>query len=97
MQAKGYECLDAGKVSQDAKRVVVAAPFETYRVVDGLSAAPSGPAVAEVKPRESTPQTPAARRIGYRARQDASGRYVITPVYEQREETEPPGLTNSSK
>jgi len=86
MQAKGYECLDANKVSQNAKRIVVIAPFETYRVLDGLGATSArSAAVAEEKPQESIAEAPAAKKIGYRARLDANGRQVITPVYEHEQ------------
>lgn len=122
MQAKGYECLDANKVSQNTKRIVVIAPFETYRVLDGLGATPArstakaerydpsnrvelsaapnrSAAVAEEKPQESAPEAPAAKKIGYRARLDANGRQVITPVYEDdlKKEADSSRLANSSK
>lgn len=122
MQAKGYKCLDANKVPQSAKRIVVIAPFETYGVADGLraastrsaataerydlsnrvqiSAAPArSTAVAEEKPQESAPEAPAAKKIGYRARLDVSGRYVITPVYEHdlKKEADSSRLANSGK
>jgi hypothetical protein len=105
MQAKGYECLDANKEAQNRKRIVVIAPFETYRVLDGLGAAPArstakvephdsdnrvelsaapdrNGTTAEEKPQEILVEAPAAKKMGYRARLDANGRYVITPVYE---------------
>ena len=122
MQAKGYECLDVNKVSQNTKRIVVIAPFQKYGVLDGLGAVPArsttvaerhdpsnrvelsadpnrSAAVAEEKPQESDPETPAAKQIGYRARLDANGRYVITPVYEheQKTKTDSSRLANSGK
>jgi hypothetical protein len=100
MQAKGYKCLDASKVSRGAKQIVVIAPFETYRVLDGLSAAPAlSTAVVQDQPQENTASTPARRPIGYRARQDATGKYVITPVYEERqtEKTDSAKLADSGK
>lgn len=116
MQAKGYECLDANKVSQNTKRIVVIAPFETYGVLDGLGAASAhsmakteqndlnnrvessaasdrSPAVTQEKPQENiAEETPTAKKLGYRARMDANGRYVITPVYDNdlRKEADSP-------
>jgi hypothetical protein len=105
MQAKGYECLDSNKVSQNTKRIVVIAPFETYGVLDGLGAAPAhsmakteqndlnnpvepgaasdrSATVVQEKPQESiAEETPTAKKLGYRARMDANGKYIITPVY----------------
>lgn len=100
MQAKGYECLDANKVSQDTKRIMVTAPFETYWALDGLKGTPAGnTAVSQAKPAENDRQTPAARQIGYRARLDAAGKYVITPAYEheQKKERDSSGLASSGK
>lgn len=106
MQAKGYECLDVNKISQNTKRIMVVAPFETFAVLDGLDTAPAhsmakteqndinnrvelsakadhSPTATQEKTQESVvEQTPTARKLGYRARLDANGRYVITPVYE---------------
>jgi len=100
MQAKGYECLDANEGSQDTKRIMVTAPFGTYWALDGLKGTPAGNAAAsQAKPVENDRQAPAARQIGYRARLDAAGKYVITAVYEhdQKKETDSPGLANSGK
>lgn len=100
MQAKGYECLDANKVSQDTKRIMVTSPFGTYWALDGLKGTPAGnTAASQAKPAENDRQAPAARQIGYRARLDAAGKYVITPVYEQeqKEERNSSRLANSGK
>jgi hypothetical protein len=100
MQAKGYKCLDASKVSRGAKQIVVIAPFETYRVLDGHSTAPaSDTAVAGQQLQQSSPDTPTPQPIGYRARQDATGKYVITPVYRQRqtEKTDSAKLADGGK
>jgi hypothetical protein len=100
MQAKGYEYLDANKISQDTERIMVIAPFETYWVLDGLGVTPGGgTAVSAEKPQGNTPEAPAGRPIGYRARLDAAGKYVLVPVYkqEQTEEKGSSGLANSGK
>jgi len=100
MQAKGYECLDADKVSPGMERIMVMASFETYWLLDGLEAAPAGGTVAaQEEHQESVPETPEAKPMGYRARLDENGKYTLIPVYEheQTQEASSLGLANGGK
>lgn len=86
MQAKGYECLDANKIAPDVERITVMVSFETYWVLDGLEAAPTGGAVAaQDEQRQSVPETPEAKPVGYRARLDENGKHTLIPVYEHEQ------------
>lgn len=88
MQARGYECLDAGKASPGLKRIMVRASFGTYWVMDGLSTASTQSQTAAARQQEpqeqqqSVPETPPAKPIGYRARLDENGKHTLIPVYE---------------
>lgn len=88
MQAKGYECLDAGKASAGLKRIMVRASFGTYWVADGLSAASAESRTVAARQQEpqqqqqSVAETSQAKPIGYRARLDENGKHTLIPVYE---------------
>jgi hypothetical protein len=91
MQAKGYECLDAGKASAGLKRIMVRASFGTYWVMDGSSVAPTESQTVAVKREEpqqqpqSVPETPQPKPIGYRARLDENGKHTLIPVYDNEQ------------
>lgn len=91
MQARGYRYLDANKLPQNRKRIMVVAPFQKYWAVDGAGAASEDRKVlAEQKPQENNPDPHVRKRIRYQARKDASGElikdasgnYIFAPVYE---------------
>lgn len=92
MQARGYRYLDANKLPQNQKRIMVIAPFQKYWVVDGAGAASENRKIlSEQKPQENNPDPHARRRIRYLVRKDASGKlmkdtsgnYIFVPVYEE--------------
>lgn len=91
MQAKGYQYLDANKLPQNRKRIIVVAPFQKYWAVDGAGAASEDRKVlSSQKPQEKSPDPHMRRHIRYRVRKDASGElmkdasgnYIFVPVYE---------------
>ena len=91
MQTRGYRYLDANKLPQNQKRIMVLAPFQKYWAVDGAGAASEDHKVlAKQKPQENNPDPHVRRRIRYQVRKDASGElmknasgnYIFTPVYE---------------
>lgn len=94
MQAKGYECLDANKLSPGTKRITVMASFGTYWVVDGLEAAPAGQrSAAQQEQHEGVVEPSQAKPVGYRARLDETGKHTFVPVYEH----EQAGETSSAR
>ena len=95
MQERGYRYLDANKLPQNQKRIMVVAPFQKYWAVDGAGAASEDRKVlAEQKPQENNPDSHVRRRIKYKARKnasgelikDSSGNYVFEPLYEEQQE-----------
>ena len=95
MQARGYRYLDANKLPQNQKRIMVVAPFQKYWAVDGAGAASEDRKVlAEQKPQENNPDPHVRKRIRYQARKDASGElmkdasgnYIFAPLYDEEQQ-----------
>jgi len=95
MQARGYRYLDANKLPQNQKRIMVVAPFQKYWAVDGAgSASENRTILSEQKPQENNPDPHARKRIRYQAQKDASGKlmkdssgnYIFAPLYEEQQE-----------
>jgi hypothetical protein len=95
MQERGYQYLDANTFPPSRKRKKIVVIFqesvgsadrkarpEEYWIVDG-SDMPSADfkVVAEPGTQTTDPNAPPRKLMGYRARQDASGRFIFTPVY----------------
>jgi hypothetical protein len=95
MQARGYRYLDANKLPQNRKRIMVVAPFQKYWAVDGAGAASEERKIlSEQKPQENSPDSHVRRRIKYQVRKDASGElmkdtsgnYIFAPVYDYEQQ-----------
>jgi hypothetical protein len=95
MQAKGYRYLDANKLPENQKRIMVAAPFQKYWAVDGAGeVSESHKVLSEQKPQQNGPDSHVRRRIRYQARKDASGQlmkdssgnYIFAPLYEEEQQ-----------
>lgn len=95
MQAKGYRYLDANKLPQNRKRIMVVAPFQKYWAMDGAGKASEDRKVlSEQKPQEISPDSRVRRRIRYQVRKDASGElmkdasgnYIFAPVYDEEQQ-----------
>ena len=95
MQARGYRYLDANKLPQNRKRIMVVAPFQKYWAVDGAGAASEDRKVlAKQKPQENNPDSHMRRRIRYQVRKDASGElmkdasgnYIFAPLYDDKQQ-----------
>jgi hypothetical protein len=95
MHAKGYRYLDANKLPQNRKRIIVVAPFQKYWAVDGAGAASEDRKVlADEKPPKKSPDSHVRRRIKYQVRKDASGElmkdasgnYIFVPLYDKEEQ-----------
>jgi hypothetical protein len=95
MQERGYQYLDANKLPQNQKRIMLIAPFQKYRVVSGVGAASEDHKIlAEQKPPENSPDPYMRRRIKYQVRKDASGElmkdasgnYLFVPVYDDEQQ-----------
>jgi hypothetical protein len=94
MQARGYRYLDANKLPQNLKRIMVIAPFEKYWAVDGAGEASENRKVlSEQKPQKNDPDARVRGRIRYQVRKDASGElmkdasgnYIFTPLYDEEQ------------
>lgn len=95
MQARGYRYLDANKLPQNQKRIMVVAPFQKYWAVDGADAASEDRKVlAEQKPQENNPDPHVRKHIKFQARKDASGElmkdasgnYIFAPLYDEEQQ-----------
>jgi hypothetical protein len=95
MRAKGYRYLDINKLPQNQKRIMVAAPFEKYWVVDGaVKKFEDIQIVSEQNNQENRPDSPVKKQIKYQAQKDASGElmkdssgnYIFAPVYEEEQQ-----------
>lgn len=76
-----YGVLDGSGATAVRSTVEAKQSDQGNQVRPETTATPSSVAAQE-KPQESAPQIPTSRQVGYRARLDANGKYVITPVYE---------------
>jgi len=96
MQARGYRYLDANKLSQNLKRIMVIAPFEKFWVIDGEGAAPEDNKIlSEQKSQENSSDSHGKRYIiRYKVLKDASGElmkdssgnYIFAPVYDEEQQ-----------
>ena len=95
MQARGYRYLNANKLPQNRKRIIVVAPFQKYWAVDGAGAASEDRKVLSgQKPQENNPDPHVKRRVRYQARKDtsgelmkdASGNYIFAPLYDDEQQ-----------
>jgi hypothetical protein len=92
MLTRGYQYLDVNKMPQNRKRIMVAAPFEKYWVVDGAGEASEDLKIStEQNFQENKPDSHVKRHIRYEVRKDASGElmkdasgnYIFDRVYDE--------------